>query len=191
MKYYLFMAFMLLFGATAKAQESPLWMRYCSISPDGNYIAFSYKGDIYKVAVGGGRALQLTTHPAQDTRPVWSPDGKSIAFASDREGSFDVFLVSSEGGTPIRLTSNSAAEYPIVFKDAAHVLYTANVLQDDKDSQFPSGQFPQIYEVSVSGGRPQMFSSLTMEEISIAPDGKSLLYQDKKGYEDPFRKRHQ
>ena len=191
MKYYLFMAFMLLFGATAKAQESPLWMRYCSISPDGNYIAFSYKGDIYKVAVGGGRALQLTTHPAQDTRPVWSPDGKSIAFASDREGSFDVFLVSSEGGTPTRLTSNSVAEYPIVFKDAAHVLYTANVLQDDKDSQFPSGQFPQIYEVSVSGGRPQMFSSLTMEEISIAPDGKSLLYQDKKGYEDPFRKHHQ
>ena len=109
MKYYLFMAFMLLFGATAKAQESPLWMRYCSISPDGNYIAFSYKGDIYKVAVGGGRALQLTTHPAQDTRPVWSPDGKSIAFASDREGSFDVFLVSSEGGTPTRLTSNSVA----------------------------------------------------------------------------------
>lgn len=191
MKHYLFMAFVLLFTVSTKAQESPLWMRYSSISPDGNYIAFSYKGDIYKVAARGGRALQLTTHPAQDTRPIWSPDGKNIAFASDREGSFDVFFISSEGGVPVRLTTNSAAEYPIAFKDPEHILYSANILQDNKDGQFPSGQFPQIYEVNIKGGRPQMFSSLTMEEISVAPDGKSMLYQDKKGYEDPFRKHHQ
>lgn len=189
MKYYL-IAFLLFFTAFANAQDAPLWMRYPAISPNGDYIAFSYKGDIYKVASQGGRAIQLTTHPAQDTRPIWSPDGKNIAFASDREGSFDIFIVSADGGTPTRLTTNTAAEYPITFRGNDHILYTTNVMQDSKDSQFPSGQFPQVYEVSTKGGRPQLFSSLTMEEISIAPDGKSLLYQDKKGYEDPLRKHH-
>lgn len=43
------------------AQDAPLWMRHCAISPDGTTIAFTYKGDIYTVPVGGGRAMQLTT----------------------------------------------------------------------------------------------------------------------------------
>ena len=55
---------------------------------------------------------------------------------------------------------------------------------------FPSSQFPQIYEVGIVGGRPVMFSSIPMEDISVSPDGKSLLYHDKKGYEDAWRKHH-
>jgi len=56
--------------------------------------------------------------------------------------------------------------------------------------QFASGQFPQVYEVSIEGGRPAMFSSMPMEDISFSSDGKKILYHDKKGYEDPWRKRH-
>lgn len=81
------------------AQDAPLWMRHCAISPDGTTIAFTYKGDIYTVPVGGGRAMQLTTNPAHDTEPVWSPDSKRIAFASDRMGSMDVYIVSKEGAS--------------------------------------------------------------------------------------------
>lgn len=190
MKYYLFLAFAILLSIATKAQDVPLWMRYSSISPDGNSIVFSYKGDIYKVSKDGGRAIQLTTHPAQDTKPVWSPDGNKIAFASDREGSFDVYIIPAEGGTPTRLTQNSASAFPVVFKDNSTILYSTNIMPDAKDSQFPSGQFAQIYSISTDGGRPSLFSSLTMEEISISPDGKTLLYQDKKGYEDPWRKHH-
>ena len=69
------------------AQDAPLWMRHSVISPDGTTIAFTYKGDIYTVPVAGGRAMQITTNPAYDTAPVWSPDSKRIAFASDRMGS--------------------------------------------------------------------------------------------------------
>ena len=76
----------------AVAQETPLWMRHCAISPDGTTIAFTYKGDIYTVPVNGGRATQLTTNPAYDTTPIWSPDSKHIAFASDRLGSLDVYI---------------------------------------------------------------------------------------------------
>ena len=76
----------------------PLWMRYNVISPQGDKIAFTYKGDIYVVDVDGGLARQITTSTAYDYYPVWSNDGKNIAFASDRYGNFDVFIVSSKDG---------------------------------------------------------------------------------------------
>ena len=100
-----------------KAQEPPLWMRYSAISPNGKEIAFSYKGDIFKVPVTGGRAIQLTTHVAHDTRPVWSPDGKYIAFSSNREKNFNIYLMPAEGGAPTRLTTHSSNAYPITFED--------------------------------------------------------------------------
>ena len=172
------------------AADDAAWMRYCAISPDGTQIAFSYKGDIYTVPVAGGRAMQITTNPAHDTRPVWSPDGKQLAFASDRLGSMDVYLVNKEGGIPTRLTTHSGNETPLAFKDNGHILFQANILPSTTDMQFASGQFPQVYEVSTQGGRPVMFSSMPMEDISINPSGKALLYHDKKGYEDAWRKHH-
>ncbi|MDL2262433.1 PDZ domain-containing protein [Bacteroidales bacterium OttesenSCG-928-I21] len=188
----IFAAIGLLFLAISlNAQENPLWMRYCAISPDGNNIAFCYKGDIYKVSANGGRAQQLTTHTAYDTRPIWSPDSKNIAFASNREGSFDIYLISAEGGVPKRLTTHSANEYPITFRDSENILFTASVIQDVEDCQFPSSQFPQIYQVGIEGNRPSLFSSLAMEDISFDSNGNRFLYHDKKGYEDQWRKHQQ
>ena len=172
------------------AADDSAWMRYPALSPDGSLIAFSFKGDIYTVPANGGRALQITTHPSHDTRPVWSPDGKTLAFASDRMGSMDIYVVDKEGGTPKRLTTHSGNETPITFKDNGHLLFQANILPSTEDMQFASGQFPQVYEVSIEGGRPTMFSSMPMEDISFSSDGKKILYHDKKGYEDPWRKRH-
>lgn len=172
------------------AADDSAWMRYPALSPDGSLIAFSFKGDIYTVPTNGGRALQITTHPSHDTRPVWSPDGKRLAFASDRMGSMDIYVVDKEGGTPKRLTTHSGNETPITFKDNGHLLFQANILPSTDDMQFASGQFPQVYEVSIEGGRPVMFSSMPMEDISFSADGKKILYHDKKGYEDPWRKHH-
>ena len=172
------------------AADDSAWMRYPALSPDGSLIAFSFKGDIYTVPANGGRALQITTHPSHDTRPVWSPDGKTLAFASDRMGSMDIYVVDKEGGTPKRLTTHSGNETPITFKDNGHLLFQANILPSTDDMQFASGQFPQVYEVSIESGRPAMFSSMPMEDISFSSDGKKILYHDKKGYEDPWRKRH-
>lgn len=189
MKNFLLSALCLSFAVGASAQDTPLWMRYAAISPDGSEIAFTYKGDIYKVPSSGGKAIQLTTHPAHDTQPVWSPDGNKIAFTSNREGGFDIHLMSSRGGAPTRLTTHSANEYPIVFRDNEHVLYTANIMADVKDGHFPS--FSQVYEVDTEGKRPALFSSMPLEDISFHPTENKILYHDKKGYEDPWRKHHQ
>ena len=172
------------------AANDAAWMRYCSISPDGTQIAFTYQGDIYTVPTSGGRAIQLTTNSAHDTRPIWSPDGQQIAFASDRLGSMDIYVVNKDGGAPTRLTTHSGNETPLAFKDNGHILFQANILPAAEDMQFASSQFPQVYEVSIQGGRPVMFSSMPMEDISLSADGKTLLYHDKKGYEDAWRKHH-
>ena len=177
-------------AGVAGAQESPLWMRHCAISPDGSTVAFCYKGDIYTVSAQGGRATQLTTNAAYDTRPVWSPDGTRLAFASSREGSLDVYVISKDGGTPKRITTHSGNETPVAFSDDGHVLYEASLMPDAQDMTFPSSQFPQVYQVSSEGGRPVLYSSIPMEDISVGSDGTTLLYHDKKGYEDPWRKHH-
>ena len=172
------------------AQDSPLWMRFCAISPDAQTIAFSYKGDLYTVPAAGGQARQLTTNAAYDAYPVWSPDGKQIAFASDREGSLDVYIVDSRGGVPTRLTTHSANEIPVAFRDNGHVLYNSAQMPTARTSLLPEAVFTQVYEVSTQGGRPRMFSLITMEGISINSQG-DVLYHDYKGYEDAFRKHHQ
>ncbi|MGZ5487775.1 MAG: hypothetical protein ACXWF4_04530, partial [Candidatus Aminicenantales bacterium] len=92
-----------------------MWLRYPAISPDGQTIVFAYKGDLYRVPSGGGVAVPLTIHEAHDYMPVWSHDGKSIAFASDRYGNFDVFVMPASGGEARRLTFHSASELPFSF----------------------------------------------------------------------------
>ncbi|MBD5373979.1 MAG: peptidase S41 [Bacteroides sp.] len=175
----------------ASGADTPLWMRYPAISPDGKTIAFCYKGDIFTVPSAGGTARQLTTNPAYDTAPVWSPDGKTIAFASDRHGSMDVFTVPATGGTPLRITTHSGSEKPVTYLPDGTLLFTAALQPDRMDAQFPSSQFPQTYSVKPDGqSRPQLFSSLAMDHISINPTDGTLLYTDKKGYEDPWRKHH-
>lgn len=170
-----------------ESSEGPLWMRYSAISPDGSTIAFAYKGDIFTVPVTGGQARQITSNSAFDSRPVWSPDGSRIAFASYRMGSADVFIVDRNGGEPVRLTTHSANEFPITFMNDSTVLYSAYIQPSAESIQFPSG-YDQVWAVSTDGGRPAMFSSMTLESISFSPDGKMFLYHDMKGYEDVWRK---
>ncbi|WP_240531650.1 hypothetical protein [Maribacter sp. 4G9] len=103
------------FTLGAVAQEHPKWLRYPAISPDGNTIAFTYKGDIYRVPKNGGVAQQLTFHKAHDYNVVWSKDGDSLAFASNRFGNFDVYVMDAKGGEATRLTFHSNDETPYSF----------------------------------------------------------------------------
>ena len=81
-----------------------------ALSPDGSRIAFRFRGDIWIVPVSGGTAVRITDHIEMDDMPVWSPDGKWVAFTSDRYGSPDVFAIPADGGETRQITYNAGAD---------------------------------------------------------------------------------
>ncbi|MCK4677101.1 MAG: PD40 domain-containing protein [Bacteroidales bacterium] len=173
------------------SQGPTLWIRYPVISPDGETIAFSYKGDLYTVPVRGGEAKILTIHEAHDYKPVWSPDSKHIAFASNRYGNFDVFYIAATGGKANRLTFHSTAEFPACFTpDGKEVLFTATIEDVPENVQFPSGVLPELYKVSIKGGREKLLLSTPALQPVLNKKGDKILYHDRKGYENIWRKHH-
>ncbi len=176
-------------AATVGAAERALWLRYPAISPDGRSIVFSYHGNIWKVPSTGGTAEPLTVSDAYNGMPVWSPDGSKIAFASDRYGNLDVFVMPAEGGEAKRLTSHSADEIPTSFTpDGKAVLFSAAILDSAANVLFPTPAQPELYRVGLDGGMPVQV--LTTPALYAAYDraGARLAYSDQKGYEHEWRK---
>ena len=177
--------------AAPVTDSAAVWLRYPALSPDGTTIVFVHRGDLYRVAATGGAARQLTVHEAHDYAPVWSPDGRTIAFASERYGNFDVYTMPAAGGPASRLTYHSNDEMPYTFTpDGAAVVFGA--LRQDAAShrQFPSRSQPELYRVPVGGGRVGQVLTTPAEAVAYSPDGSLLYYHDKKGGEDEFRKHH-
>ena len=88
-----------------------------------------------------------------------------------------------------RLTTDSGNETPLTFLDDKTVLFEATDMPTAQSILFASRSFPQVYQVSTSGGRARLFSALPMQDLSINARG-DILYHDIKGYEDPYRKHH-
>ncbi len=173
------------------AQTNPNWIRYQSISPDGNEIAFTYKGDLYRVPTAGGDATQLTFHQAHDYMPVWSKDSKHLAFASDRYGNFDVFVMDAMGGQATRLTFHSNDESPFSFShDNKHVIFGALRQDLATHRQYPHGSQSELYQVPTAGGRVDQVFTIPAEYVQVSKDGRYMVYHDKKGGENEFRKHH-
>lgn len=172
----------------ASAQSGPSWLRYSAISPDGKTVVFTYKGDLYRVPASGGTAVALTTHDAEDFMPVWSHDGKQIAFASDRFGNFDVFVMPAEGGEAKRLTFHSAHEYPYAFSpDDKNIYFSAARLDTAANRGFPTASQPELYRVPTGGGRVEQVLTTPADDVKVSRNGQLLLYQDKKGGENTWR----
>ena len=173
------------------AQDAPLWMRYPAISPDGSTIVFSFQGDLYKVGAKGGTAVPLTLHEAYDFSPVWSHDGTQIAFASDRYGNFDIYLMPAQGGKAERLTYHSSGDYPTDFTpDNQEVIFSSSRLDAAANQQYPSGVLSELYAISTKGGMPRQVLTTPALQARCNSDGSLLVFHDRKGYEDSFRKHH-
>lgn len=187
----LFVAIFLFVSTVTFGQENPLWLRYPAISPDGYTILFNYQGDIYKVATTGGIAIPLTISESYEYSAVWSHDGNQIAFASDRYGNFDVFSMPASGGEAKRLTYHSSNEKPSDFSVDDKTILFSGLRQDlHTNVQFPSGVMTELYSVPATGGRVHLVLTTPAHDAIYSSDGKKLIFHDRKGYENDWRKHH-
>lgn len=153
-------------GASAADALLP---RHPAPSPDGTQIAFSWQGDLWIVPATGGEARRLTVHPADERHPVWSRDGRLIAFSSDRHGNPDVFVMPTDGAAaPTRLTYASTADEPQDFTaDGDAVIFTSNRAMGIR-------WMPQLWRVPVTGGTPAMVGDAFAEQAAVSPAGDRL-----------------
>ena len=145
--------------------------RHPAPSPDGSEIAFSWQGDIWIVNGEGGMARRVTANPAADRFPLWSPDGRYIAFESWRYGNADVFVVPSDASAaPRRLTFASVDDHPLDFTpDGAAVLFSSR-----RDVSIL--RVPGLYTVPVTGGTPRLEQSALGRDAAYSPDGTRLAF---------------
>jgi tricorn protease len=156
--------------ATASAQEPIRFARTPDISPDGQFVAFTYLGDIWVVPTIGGVARHVTMHEKHEQNPVFSPDGKYLAFSSNRHGSYDVFVVPVQGGRPTRLTFDSADDLVTGWSpDGQHVLFTSS-----RGTDFPNRS--EVYRVPMKGGRAVAITQHEGREGVYSPKGDQIAY---------------
>jgi tricorn protease len=158
-------------AARATPDQEPIrFARTPDISPDGEKIAFSYLGDIWTVDRIGGIARPVTMHEAHDFDPVFSPDGRWLAFSSNRHGSYDVFVVPVRGGKPKRLTFDSASDIVNGWSpDGKSILFASN-----RSPDFPGGF--ELYTVPTDGGRERRITVGDGKEGVFSPAGDQIAY---------------
>jgi tricorn protease len=160
----------LILNGAAPAQEPIRFARTPDISPDGRLVAFTYLGDIWVVETIGGVARPVTLHEAHDIYPVFSPDGRHLAFASNRHGSYDVFVVPVAGGKPKRLTSDSASDMPVGWSpDGKEVLFIST-----RGVTYPPTA--ALYTVPMAGGAVKPLGVSDAKDGSIAPQNDRVAY---------------
>ncbi|MEM8995664.1 MAG: hypothetical protein AAGF23_12835, partial [Acidobacteriota bacterium] len=167
------------------------WLRHPAISPDGQTVALAWRGDLWTVGVAGGEAERLTSHADYEAWPVWSPDSKTVAFASDRHGQLDVFVIAAAGGPATRLTYHSSDDHPATFSpDGSRLFFSAN-RQHAPQALLGSGRrFEELYSIAVAGGAPRQELTTMAEDARLSADGRYLLYEEVRAYENEWRKHH-
>ncbi|MBB6002277.1 S41 family peptidase [Arcicella rosea] len=169
MKKHLYLFFSMLSAGSTLAQ-SPLLLRQPSINNDGSVVSFTYQGDIWTVPSTGGNATRLTIHEAYESNPIFSPDGKQIAFSGTRFGNNDIFVMPSTGGLPKRLTFHSSQDLVASWTQADKILFSTS-------REFKQIERPQeVYSISAKGGtESRMLDAVGFEPV-LSPDGNLLAF---------------
>jgi len=153
-----------LFSALTVISQVP-YMTEPSMTPDRKEIAFVSGGDIWSVPAEGGIARLLVSHPATESKPLFSPDGKYLAFNSNRTGNGDIYILDLASGGLRRLTFDDVNEQPDAWsRDGKWIYFTSN-------SRDIAGM-GDIYRVAATGGTPmQMSGDRYTSEFQASPLG--------------------
>lgn len=142
-------------------------------SPDGKRIVFSAQGALWVMPIGGGRAVRITGNQLEPTAPVWSPDGKRIAFQNYApEGNFHIWTIAPDGHDPREITSGPFDDRePAWLPDGSGLVFSSDRSGD--------GQY-KIWSVALGGAAPVQLTTGPGAESNpvVSPDGTRLAYVD-------------
>lgn len=151
----------------AQAAATPHIFQRPAISRE--LICFGYAGDLWTVPRVGGKATRLTTGVGIETSPVFSPDGKTIAFTGEYDGNVDVFTVPSTGGVPFRVTYHPAPDTAVGWTpDGKEILFRSN--------RMSTSRYTQLYTVPAKGGIAKVLPLPMAYEGKFSSDGKAVAY---------------
>ena len=138
-------SFLSLVNSVLASETSPGFFRYPHT--DGKDVVFTSEGDLWKVPLEGGVAIRLTTHEGEERFPHYSPDGKWIAFTGQDDGQDDVYIVSSAGGEPRRLTYHPARDQVVGWDYSGNILFRST-------REIPYRGY-RIYRITPEGSFPE------------------------------------
>ncbi|CAH0318169.1 Protein TolB [Massilia sp. Bi118] len=144
-----------------------------SPSPDGKRLVFSAQGALWVMPAGGGTATRITDWHLEPTAPVWSPDGKRIAFQNYApEGNYHIWTIAPDGRHPEELTTGPNDDREPAWTPDGNAL----VFSSDRSND---GQY-KIWTVPAAGGPPQQVTTGPGAESNpvLSPDGTTLAYVD-------------
>ncbi len=156
----------------ASAQKASPYLTEPAVSPTRAEVAFVSGGDIWTAPLAGGEARLLVSHPANETRPMYSPDGTRLAFVSNRTGNGDLYVLQLDTGALKRITFDDAPEQLDAWSRDGKYLYFSSTAQD-------VGGMNDVYRISAEGGMPVAVTAdrFVAEFFSApSPDGKSLAF---------------
>jgi dipeptidyl aminopeptidase/acylaminoacyl peptidase len=187
-----------------------------ALSPDGKWVAYQQTDvalpsgtrntDIWVVPVTGGEPRRLTSHPKSDSRPRWSPDGKQLAFLSNRDGSSQVYVLDLAGGEPRKLSALANDVDAFAWIDGRTVLAKSEVFPDRREESAKPASSARVYDhllyrhwdtwedgrashllvVPLDGGVPRdltpgerdvpPFSLGGPDDFGVSPDGREVCF---------------
>lgn len=164
--------------AALAAQDPPadreiLLPRNPQVSPDGRQVAFAWRGDLWVAPIAGGKAERVTSHPADDDQPCWHPDGRQLAFVSDRDGGNHIFVMTLPDGAPRQVTVDSLRKDLLGFAEGGRSLLVTIA----SDEHFHGSESRRLYLLDVAGEKPRrLLLDAGVGEAALSPDGSKVLF---------------